>query len=134
MSKRGMLRAGTIALKIALSIVLFVVAAGVAGKLGKGITGRPYSPVSLAYIFEISMIVPIWYRSSIVHRFTAAFAGIVAGLGAWMISFFTITDDIALSSQNIALVRTGAIIVALVVCVAVLRHGRSTRKSDPAPA
>jgi hypothetical protein len=118
------LRIGVILLKPVLTVIAFVIAAGLGAQLSKATTGRIYFGASIAYVFQISMIVPVWYSANFGWRIAAASAGIAAGFGTWVISLFVESSDIALSSTMIGFIRAGAIVVSLVACVSILRIGR----------
>ena len=128
MSKASLNKIGIVALKIGLTVVVFVIAAGLGSRLSKAITGLNYAATSMPYIFLTCMIIPIWYGAPIWWRIAAASGGIAAGVSTWLISLFVGSSDIAMSSQMIGGIRSGAIIVSLVVCVLILRAGRLRNK------
>ena len=116
-----------VASKIALTFVAFVFAAGLAGKFSTVVIGLNYGSIAMANMLSISMIIPIWYGAPIWWRIAASAAAIATGLGTWLISLFVWSSDIALMSQMIGIIRAGSIFVSLVVCVSILRVGRSRK-------
>jgi hypothetical protein len=132
--KRRINKIGIVVFKSGLTVVAFVIAAGLAGKFNKEIAGLNYASPSIAYIFMLGMIVPIWYGAPFGWRIAAASAGIAAGVGTWLISLSVGLSDIALSSKIIGFVRTAAIGVSLLVCVSILRAGRLRKGGDAARA
>jgi len=119
-SKTGK-KIGIILFKLMLTVVAFLMAAGIGGKLSKAISSESYTSVSMAYVFMISAIIPIWYRAPTRWRFSAVGAGIAAGVITWAVSLFVG------SSVLVGFFRAGAIVVSLVICVLVIHKGRSKR-------
>lgn len=121
-----MTKGGTRAIKIGLSFIAFIFAAGLAGKLSKGILDLNDAVPSIEYIFIISMIIPIWYSAPIWRRVAAAVVAIVAGLATWAVSYVVFLaqwPDPTLAALVIYGFRATAILVSYIVCTLMLRFG-----------
>ena len=114
-----------VALKVVLSIVLFLVGGGVADALLGVLSSRIYGSLSLATVLQVSMITPVWVPSPVPWRFVAALAALAAGIGTWMLSGFSYSSDIDMQSAIVGFISAGAAVVSLGVSLWLLRVGRS---------
>ena len=128
MNKSSGKKFGIILLKVILSLVVFAFVLGAGGKFGKALSGSSYTSVSMGWIFVLSTITPIWIGgtvgktigvngASVLWRMLAASGGLISGILTWSISLFVS------SSTFIGGLRSGAILVSVLVLISILRMG-----------
>lgn len=85
-----MKKAGTMTLKIILTILAFFIAAVFAEALTKA-TGAKHSMGAMALPSFISLVLPIWRSSRIEWRIMSALGGLAAVAGTWLVFYLAAT-------------------------------------------
>lgn len=120
-------RIGLIILKVALSIAAFILLAKPSMSLLSAM-GHKYSSAPHMFAAFLPTLIAIWWGSaSIVRRFTAVLISVPAGIALWHLGdLFIDATNPGMSSQIVALFRTSAPLLAIVLSVAILRNVRGS--------
>ena len=111
--------------KVLITLVAFVLAAGTSAKLSRGVFGATYTSESLTYVILTSLVVPVWYYSPILWRLLAAAMAMAVGLAVKMSPLFVQQLDARDYSVLVGSSGIAAMAASVVVCLFILKWGRS---------